>query len=86
MEMITAVPPITVLCLLGAQSIKNWTPIKNTALPSICGILGATLGGVTYIFIPSYLPADNFLVALAIGAVSGWAATGVNQMVKQSNK
>ena len=45
------------------------------------GILGA-LGMGT---IPDF-PASDYITAVAVGAVSGLAATGVNQMYKQMNK
>ena len=83
MEAITAVPVITVLCLLGAQAVKSWTPLDNKHLPAICGGLGLILGIVAFFSTPGYLPADNALVAAAIGAVSGWAATGIHQTKKQ---
>ncbi|MGL5513618.1 MAG: phage holin family protein [Sporomusa sp.] len=82
-ESITAIPGITILCLLMAQGIKSWTPVDNKHLPSLCGALGAILGVVSFLFIPDYLPAGNIIVAASIGAVSGWGATGVNQIKKQ---
>lgn len=39
-----------------------------------------------YITIPDYIAAENWAVALAIGIVSGFAATGINQLVKQIKK
>ena len=83
METITAVPVITVLCLLGAQAVKSWTPVDNKHLPALCGGMGLVLGVVAFLCVPGYLPADNVLVAAAIGAVSGWAATGIHQVKKQ---
>lgn len=86
METITAIPAITVICLLGAQAMKSWTPLDNKHLPALCGLLGLVLGAVSFFLIPGYIPADNALVAAAIGAVSGWAATGANQVIKQYTK
>lgn len=82
-ETITAIPAITVLCLLGAQAVKSWTPLRNQHLPALCGALGLVLGVVCFVWMPGYLPAENPVAAAAIGAVSGWAATGVHQTRKQ---
>lgn len=82
-ETITAIPAITVLCLLGAQAVKSWTPVDNKHIPFLCGALGLVLGVVCFVWMPGYLPAENPVVAAAIGAVSGWAATGVHQTRKQ---
>lgn len=86
METITAIPAITVICLLIAQAVKSLTPVDNKHLPALCGVLGLALGLVCFFFIPGYLPAENAVVAAAIGAVSGWAATGANQVLKQYTK
>jgi hypothetical protein len=83
---ITAIPAITVLCLLGAQFLKSFTPLDNKHLPALCGLVGAVLGIVCYIWTPGYIPCENAVVAAAIGAVSGWGATGANQVLKQYTK
>ena len=49
----------------------------------ICGFVGGGLAVVVFKTIPNYIPADNWLMALAIGIVSGFAATGINQIYKQ---
>lgn len=78
-----AIPSITVLCILAAQAVKVWTPLSNKHLPSLCGLLGCLLGALCFVFAPGFIPAENTLVAAAFGAVSGWAATGINQIKKQ---
>ena len=46
-------------------------------------VIGLVLGVVAWVMgVPSY-PADNWLDAAAVGIVSGWAATGLNQSIKQ---
>lgn len=77
----TAIPAITVICYLIAQMVKA-TALDNKWLPIICGIAGAVLGVVARGVIPDYAASDP-LTAVAIGIVSGLAATGVNQIVKQ---
>lgn len=77
----TAVAGITVICYLIATILKN-TKLNNKWLPIICGVLGAVLGIVGMYTIPDY-PAKDFINAIAVGIVSGLAATGANQVVKQ---
>lgn len=72
---------ITVICYLAAQGIKA-TPLDNKWLPVICGVLGGVLGVVGMFFMPDF-PATDILSAIAVGVVSGFAATGVNQIYKQ---
>lgn len=86
-ETITAIPAITVIVLLIAQIYKTATkePLHKH-IPALCGVVGAILGIVCYRWAPGYLPAENLLVAAAIGAVSGWAATGVHQTKKQETE
>ena len=79
-----AFPAIVVLCyLIGAtlKAINNETLDKF--IPMICGFVGGILGVVVFKTIPGYIPAENWLMALAIGIVSGFASTGINQVYKQ---
>lgn len=79
-----AVPAITVLCYLLAEFYKSLAPESlYRHIPVFCGAVGLALGVVCYLTLPGYIPAENWLVAAATGAVSGWAATGVNQSIKQ---
>lgn len=79
-----AFPAIVVICYLAGATLKA---INNDTLdkfiPVICGFIGGALGVVVFQTIPGYIPADNWLMALAIGIVSGFAATGINQVYKQ---
>ena len=77
----TAVAAITVICYLAATAIKA-TPLDNKWLPVLCGALGAALGVMGMYIMPDY-PAGDVVTALAVGIVSGLAATGANQAVKQ---
>lgn len=79
-----AIPAITVLCYLAAELYKvicYESAYKH--IPVLCGLLGAVLGVICFLLIPGFIPAENAIVAAAIGAVSGWAATGVHQSYKQ---
>ena len=81
---VIAFPAIVVIVYLAGATLKA---INNETLdkfiPVICGFIGGVLGVVVFNTIPNYIPADNWLMALAIGIVSGFAATGINQVYKQ---
>lgn len=78
---ITGVAGIVVICYLAAQAIKA-TSLDNKWLPVICGALGGVLGIVGMYVMPDY-PAGDVITAIAVGIVSGLAATGANQVYKQ---
>ena len=78
---IMAMPAITIVCLLIAQGVKA-TPTDNKWLPVICGACGGVLGVVGMRVMPDF-PAQDWITAAAVGVVSGFAATGVNQVYKQ---
>lgn len=78
---IYSVAAIVVICMLAAQAIKA-TPLNEKWLPVICGVLGAALGVVGWYVMPDF-PADDILTAIAVGIVSGLAATGTHQIYKQ---
>lgn len=77
----TSVAAITVICYLFIEILKM-TKLSRRWLPVISGILGGILGIVSLYTMPTY-PATDLLNAIAIGIVSGLAATGVNQIIKQ---
>lgn len=87
----TAIPAITALCYLAAEVFKILIPSATEQqaddakriIPTLCGVLGAVLGVFCYMLWPEFIAAENPLVAAAIGLVSGFAATGVNQIFKQ---
>ena len=71
--------------IVVATAVKQ-TPLANKWLPSICGALGGLLGlAAMYINVPDF-PAADPLTALAVGIVSGLAATGADQVIKQIGK
>ena len=81
---IASVAAITVVSYLICQVIKA-TPLDNKWLPVIAGVSGAVLGVVAMYIMPDY-PATDYITAVAVGIVSGLAATGVNQIYKQLNR
>ena len=78
---IAAIPVITVICFLVAEAIKA-AGLDTKWLPVICGVVGGILGVVALKIMPEF-PANNILTAIAVGTVSGFAATGMHQVYKQ---
>ena len=78
---IASVAAITVVCWLIGQAVKA-SGLDNKWIPIICGVCGAVLGVVGMFIMPDY-PAKDYITAVAVGIVSGLAATGINQAVKQ---
>ena len=81
---IASVAAITVICYLAVEAIKA-TSIDNKWMPVISGVLGAILG-VVGMFVMADFPAADIISAIAVGIVSGLAATGANQIYKQLTK
>ena len=59
--------------------------LDNKWIPIICAVVGGLLG-VAGMFVMPDFPATDVITACAVGIVSGLAATGVDQMVKQMGK
>ena len=78
---IASVAAITVICYLVAQAVKA-TSIDNKWLPIISGTVGGILGVIGLYVMPDF-PSNDILTAIAVGIVSGLAATGINQIYKQ---
>lgn len=55
-------------------------------IPIWAACLGVILGVLGFYLAPTVIPAEDVLTAILIGAASGLAATGVNQITKQINK
>ncbi len=80
-----SVAAITVICYLIAQVVKA-TSLDNKWLPVICGLCGGALGGLALYVPVADFPAGDPMTAVAVGIVSGLAATGANQVYKQLTK
>ena len=78
---ISGVAVITVICYLVGQAVKV-TTLDNKYIPVIVGICGGLLGVPGMLFMPEF-PASDYMTAVAVGIVSGLAATGINQAAKQ---
>ena len=82
---IGSVTAITAICYLGGMACKATTKVKDEVIPVVCGVTGGILGVVGMYVMPDF-PATDVINAAAIGIVSGLAATGVHQVVKQASK
>lgn len=82
---VASVAAITVICYLVGLVIKA-TPWNNDPfIPIVCGMTGGLLGlAALYLPLPDF-PARDPLTAVAVGIVSGLAATGADQAKKQLN-
>lgn len=78
---IAGVAVITVICYLIGQTVKV-SGLDNKWIPVIVGVCGGLLGIVGMLLMADF-PARDGLTAVAVGIVSGLAATGVDQTGKQ---
>lgn len=82
---IASVAAITVICYLVGLIVKA-SGLNDKYIPICCGVAGAALGVAgLYLGLPDF-PAGDPVTALAVGIVSGLAATGANQVFKQLGK
>lgn len=79
---IVGVAAITVICFLIGESVKV-SALDSKFIPVICGALGGVLGAVGFVSGMPDFPATDMITAIAVGIVSGLAATGANEAVKQ---
>lgn len=83
---IASVAAITAICYLVGLIVKA-TPWNNDKyIPIACGTAGGLLGLAALYWPMADFPASDPLSALAVGIVSGLAATGLNQACKQLSK
>lgn len=79
---IASVAAITVICYLIGQAAKG-SNLEDKWIPVICGTAGAIIGVLAFFIGMPDFPATDIITAIAVGIVSGLAATGANQIVKQ---
>ena len=78
---IAGVTAITVIAYLVGLAVKA-TALNNKWIPVICAAVGGVLGVAGMFTMPSF-PAGDAISAIAVGIVSGLAATGLDQTFKQ---
>ncbi len=74
-------PAIVVICLLIGFVCKA-SPLDDRWIPIICGFCGGIMGVVSMMFSEAF-PTDDPVMAVAVGIMSGLAATGLHQAVWQ---
>ena len=79
---IATVAAITALVYIAGLGIKA-SKLDSKWIPVICGGFGAVLGIIGYLTGMPDFPAKDVVSAAAVGSVSGLAATGIDQMVRQ---
>lgn len=79
---IASVAAIMAVAYLIGMAVKT-TGVADKWIPTICGVV---LGVVAWTVGVKDFPAHDWLNAAAVGIASGWAATGLNQSVKQLTK
>lgn len=82
---IASVAAITAIVYLIGMAVKT-TGVADKWIPTICGAAGLVLGVVAWTVGVKDFPAHDWLNAAAVGIAPGWAATGLNQSVKQLTK
>ena len=79
---ITGVAGIVVICYLVGLIVKATPWNNNKIIPVVCGLAGASMGVAGMYVMPEF-PATDPITAVAVGIVSGLAATGADQIAKQ---
>ena len=83
---IASVAAVTAICYLVGLIVKAFPRMNDKYIPIACGLAGGILGvAALWLALPDF-PAADPLTAAAVGIVSGLAATGADQIIKQSNK
>ncbi len=78
---------IVALCYIIGMGLKAWDKFDDRKIPVLMAFSGAVLGVITYFVEPSMLgKVGGIMSAVIKGAVSGLAATGINQVYKQMHK
>lgn len=85
MEQMATHVAILTICMLIGKAVKLKPQLNDEAIPVVVGTAGGILGVVGMFIIPDF-PATNILDAIAVGIVSGLAATGTHQVTKQLRK
>ena len=85
---VTSVPIIVAVVYVALYVYKQVVKQEKfiCIIPIIAALLGAVLGITAFYCLPDIIAAVNVLAAILIGAASGLAATGANQIFKQLTK
>ena len=80
---VAGVAAISIICYLIGMALKAWDSFDDRKIPVIMGVAGALLGAIAFFCAPGLVPSSDLITAIAIGIVSGFGATGINQIYKQ---
>lgn len=76
---------IVMICYILGLGCKAAKKVPDEWIPVIMAVVGGILGAAGMGVIPDF-PATDYITAVAVGMFDGLAATGVNQLYKQSKK
>ncbi|MEE0130715.1 MAG: phage holin family protein [Clostridium sp.] len=76
---------IVMICYIVGLGCKAAKKMPDEWIPVIMAVVGGVLGAAGMGVIPDF-PATDYITAVAVGMFNGLAATGVNQLYKQSKK
>ena len=76
---------IVMICYIVGLGCKAAKKVPDEWIPVIMAVVGGILGAAGMGVIPDFLATD-YITAVAVGMFNGLAATGVNQLYKQSKK
>lgn len=80
---ITSFSAIVIITYLLGFIWKTTDKLPDKWIPVVCSVSGCVLGIMSYIIKVPEFPANDIVTAAAVGIVSGFAATGINQVYKQ---
>ena len=76
---------IVMICYIVGLGCKDAKKVPDEWIPVIMAVVGGILGAAGMGVLPAF-PATDYITAVAVGMFNGLAATGVNQLYKQSKK
>lgn len=82
----TIIAIVYVIVMIYKDTIAGCKENLLKIIPIIAGSLGIFLGILAFYAAPSIMPADNIIMAILVGLISGLSATGINQIYKQMTK
>ena len=74
---------ITGICYRIGAGVKAYEGMNDKWIPVIVGVVGAVLGAIAFLIKMPEFPGNDIITAIAIGIVSGFSATAINQIKKQ---
>lgn len=77
---------LVAICYAVGYCLKKANWLDDNYIPAMVTALGIILGIVAFIIKMPDFPAHDIITAIAVGAISGLASTGINQLHKQLTK